>query len=141
MEVISYVSSWSFFSHLLLNRGDKMGNLVKLVGLNIREIRKMHKMTQEELAERSGLQTSFLAGVERGERNITLETLEKIISGLEVNASTLFNLNNVVPDDHFSKKEIINLIMHLLVERNIGETKLIYKLTREIFDTYKTDIK
>ncbi|TKC14368.1 helix-turn-helix domain-containing protein [Robertmurraya kyonggiensis] len=118
-----------------------MGNLVKLVGINIREIRKMHKLTQEELSEKSGLQTSYLAGVERGERNITLETLEKILSGLEVDARTVFSFNNVDPEEHFSKKEVIELLMNLLVERNIEETKLIYKLTKEIFETYKIDKK
>lgn len=43
-----------------------MGNIVKLVGMNIREVRKKKQLTQEELSEKSGLQTSFLAGVERG---------------------------------------------------------------------------
>ncbi|MDM5248755.1 helix-turn-helix domain-containing protein [Lysinibacillus sp. G4S2] len=36
------------------------------------------KLTREELAEKCGLQTSYLADVERGDRNITLQTFEKI---------------------------------------------------------------
>lgn len=118
-----------------------MENLVKFVGMNIREIRKMRKLTQEELSEKSGLQTSFLAGVERGDRNITLETLEKIINGLEVDAKTLFSFNNLVPDDHFNKKEIIDLIINLLVDRNLNEAKLIYNITKGIFDTYSEERK
>jgi len=54
-----------------------MEQLVDIVGVNIREIRKQKKLTQEELAEKSELQTSYLAGVERGDRNITLQTSEK----------------------------------------------------------------
>lgn len=116
-----------------------MENLVKFVGMNIREIRKMKKLTQEELSEKSGLQTSFLAGVERGERNITLETLEKILNGLEVDAKTVFSFNNIVPDEHFSKKEIIDLILILLMERNSNDAKLIFNLTKQIFETYKSE--
>jgi transcriptional regulator with XRE-family HTH domain len=113
-----------------------MGSLVKLVGLNIREIRKMKKLTQEELSEKSGLQTSFLAGVERGERNITFETLEKILIGLDVDAKTVFSFNDVAPDEYFSKKETIDLILNLLLEKNIHDIRLIYKITKEIFETY-----
>jgi transcriptional regulator with XRE-family HTH domain len=118
-----------------------MGTLVKLVGTNIREIRKLKKFTQEELSEKSGLQTSFLAGVERGERNITLETLEKILCGLEVDINTLFSFTNIKPDEHFRKKEIIDLIVNLLVNKSIHETKLIHNLTKEIFETFSDERK
>lgn len=47
-------------------------------------------MTQEELSEKCGLQTSFLAGVERGERNITIQTLERIIDGLNEEPKNLY---------------------------------------------------
>jgi transcriptional regulator with XRE-family HTH domain len=139
MEVISYVSVSYYLARLLLRRGDNMGNLVKLVGMNIREIRKMKELTQDELSEKSGLQTSFLAGVERGERNITLETLDKILSGLEVDPKTAFSFSDIEPDDYFSKREIIDLIVNLLVEKNIDETRLIFNITKEIFDTYSKD--
>lgn len=116
-----------------------MGNLVKLVGMNIREIRKSQKMTQEELSEKSGLQTSYLAGVERGERNITLETLDKILDGLKVDPKTIFNFKDLVFDDYFSKKEIIDLLNNLLSDRKIEESKLILNITKEIFETYNFD--
>ncbi|MEI2358831.1 helix-turn-helix domain-containing protein [Mesobacillus zeae] len=118
-----------------------LGNLVKMVGLNIREIRKLKNLTQEQLAEKSGLQTSFLAGVERGVRNITLDTLDKILNGLEVDAKTVINFNNLVPDEDFSKNEIIDLIVNLLEERNLRDTRLIYKIIKEIFDTYSEERK
>lgn len=113
-----------------------MGNTVKLVGMNIREIRKKKHLTQEELSEKSGLQTSFLAGVERGERNITLETLDKIISGLEVDVKTIFSFDDISPDERFRKKEVLDLISNLLVDKDLEETKLIYNLAKEIFDTF-----
>lgn len=115
-----------------------MENLVKFVGLNIKEIRKMRNLTQEELAERSGHQTSFLAGVERGDRNITLQTLEKIINGLQEEPQSIFNFNNFdIDEQYFDKKETINLLVNLLTNKSEAEIKLIYKITKEILSTYK----
>jgi len=76
-------------------------NLVKLIGNNIKEIRKSKKMTQEDLAEKCGLQTSYLAGVERGDRNITLQTLEKIIVGLEEITPNIFNVEGLNIDYNY----------------------------------------
>ncbi|MBU8879229.1 helix-turn-helix domain-containing protein [Bacillus sp. FJAT-29790] len=116
-----------------------MENLAKLVGKNIRELRKMKELTIEGLSEKADFQTSFLAGVERGERNITLETLEKILNGLEVDVKTLFSVQNLIADEYYSKKEIIDSIVDLLNERNLNESRLIYKITKEIFETYDYD--
>lgn len=48
-------------------------------------------MTQEALAEKAELHYSYIGGVERGERNISLETLEKIIKALEISPLNCFN--------------------------------------------------
>lgn len=63
-----------------------------VLGKNIQYIRKLRGFTQEELAEKCEMQTSYLAGVERATRNITIQTLEKIINGLEVLPEDLFDL-------------------------------------------------
>lgn len=60
------------------------------VGNRIRELRKAKGWTQEQLAEAAGLHYSYIGGVERGDRNISLETLEKIMNGLQVNAEEIF---------------------------------------------------
>ena len=41
-------------------------------------------MSQEELADRSGLDRTYISGVERGVRNPTVAVLEKIALGLDV---------------------------------------------------------
>lgn len=112
-----------------------MENLVKLVGKNIRGIRKMKDLTQEDLAERSGHQTTFVAGVERGERNITLQTLEKIIYGLDEDSRSFFNFN--IDQTNLSKNEKISLLVNLLSDKTEDEIELIYKISRNIFETYK----
>lgn len=113
-----------------------MDQLVNIVGTNIREIRKQKKMTQEELAEKCGLQTSYLAGVERGDRNITLSTLEKITTGLEINAIDLFELKLPLKILPVETEQLINLFASQLKKKTEKEVRLIIKLASEIFDTY-----
>ena len=46
-------------------------------------------LSQEELATRSGLHRTYVGGIERAERNISLSTLEMIAKGLGVEPSEL----------------------------------------------------
>ncbi|RNC96138.1 helix-turn-helix domain-containing protein [Lysinibacillus halotolerans] len=115
-----------------------MDSLMKLVGINIKNIRRSKKMTQEELAEKCGLQTSYLAGVERGDRNITLQTLEKIIEGLEEVPARIFNFEALNLDEKYlQKKDLSMLLFNLLENKNEDEIRLILKLANEIFNTFK----
>ena len=84
------------------------------------------------------IKTCFLAGVERGDRNITLQTLEKIINGLQEDPKSIFNFSNLNVDEHqFQKKEIISLLVNLISDKSEAEINLIYKMAKEIFETYK----
>ena len=47
------------------------------------------KMSQEELATRSGLHRTYIGGIERAERNVSLATVEMIGAGLGVEPSEL----------------------------------------------------
>ncbi len=115
-----------------------MESLVKLVGSNIKEIRKLKKLTQEELAEKCGLQTSYLAGVERGDRNITIQTLEKITEGLEETPSSIFKFDTINFDNkYFEKKELIMILQNLIENRSEVEVRLILNIANEIFNTFE----
>jgi len=58
--------------------------LKDVVAENIRKYRKKLNISQEELAERAGLHRTYIGGVERGERNITLDTLQTIAVALGI---------------------------------------------------------
>lgn len=60
-------------------------------GEAVRKARAAAALTQEELADRSGLDRSYIGGVERGERNPTLSVIEKIAEGLGVTLAELFS--------------------------------------------------
>jgi transcriptional regulator with XRE-family HTH domain len=58
--------------------------LSAIVGNNIKKYRKILNISQEELAERAGLHRTYIGGIERGERNITLDSLQVIAAALNV---------------------------------------------------------
>lgn len=60
-------------------------------GQAVRRTRIAIGLTQEVLASRSGIDRSYIGGVERGERNPTLSVIEKIAEGLGVSLAELFS--------------------------------------------------
>jgi transcriptional regulator with XRE-family HTH domain len=60
------------------------GELQAVVGWNIRRIRAGRGVSQEELADELGVHRTFMGGVERGERNLTLRSVERLADGLGV---------------------------------------------------------
>lgn len=61
------------------------------VGKRIKELRNRLGISQEELAFRSEIHRTYIASLEVGKRNVSIETLEKIIKALEVSLSEFFN--------------------------------------------------
>jgi len=64
-------------------------DLLAVLGDRIRRRRKLAGWTQVQLAERIGIDRSFLADVERGKRNISILNLELIAKALKVSLSRL----------------------------------------------------
>lgn len=65
---------------------DEQFDITKFFGLRLRQIRKDKGLSQEELASICGLDRSYIGGVERGERNISLINIYKISRALGVKA-------------------------------------------------------
>ncbi len=63
----------------------------KRFGERVRELRKLQGLSQEALALACGLDRTYIGGVERGERNISLLNIYKIAVALGVPAKELLN--------------------------------------------------
>lgn len=61
-----------------------------LFGNRVRQLRKSRSWSQEEFAHRVGLDRSYMGGVERGERNVSLENICLIAKALSVSPAELF---------------------------------------------------
>jgi len=59
-------------------------------GRAVRKRRQELGLSQEELADRAGIHRTYVGDVERGERNIALQNIEKLAKALDVPISTLF---------------------------------------------------
>lgn len=59
------------------------------LGRAVRKLRAARGISQEGLAERSGLHRTYVGAVERGERNITVRSLERMAQALDTRASKL----------------------------------------------------
>ena len=60
-------------------------------GRKVRAIRKTKNLSQEALADLSELDRTYIGGVERGERNISLINIVKIANALGVEVKDLFD--------------------------------------------------
>lgn len=60
------------------------------LGQRVKQLRLQKGLSQEALAERCGLDRTYVSGIERGVRNPTLEVLHIIASGLNIDLANLF---------------------------------------------------
>ena len=65
-------------------------SVAKSFGLRVRELRKSRGLSQEAFADIAGLDRSYIGGVERGARNISLVNIKRISIALEISMEELF---------------------------------------------------
>jgi len=118
-----------------------MSDFLKLVGDKVKILRKDKELTQEELAEMSDLQSSYIGGVERGERNISLLTLEKIINSLNISPEAFFSFKDIDVQDKTNLEQVITIHESLLQTRNIEEIKTLHNITKEIIKLIDSEKK
>lgn len=74
-------------------------DVLQKTGARIRTLRKLMGISQEALAEKADLHYVYIGSMERGERNITLQNLEKIARALDVELYELFKFEDSDIDD------------------------------------------
>lgn len=64
-------------------------DITRIVGQRVAGLRKRKSVTQQALAKSAGVHVTFLSGIEKGTRNITLDTAERIARALDVTVAEL----------------------------------------------------
>lgn len=65
-----------------------------VVARNLRVLRKLKGFTQEELADRAGINRNYVGQIEREEKSPTVDMIEKLSAALEVGALQIMKSNN-----------------------------------------------
>lgn len=59
-------------------------------GKRLNQLRKEKKMSQEMLAELSGLNRPYISAIEQGKRNVSIEVIEKLAQALNIEIKNFF---------------------------------------------------
>lgn len=110
-----------------------MRDLAKIVGQRIRSYRTQHGLSQEKLAELCGCHPTYIGQLERGEKNATLESIDKIANSLNISLSKLFeNLG----ENNSSERNVPLECYEFLLSKTKEEQEHIFKILMEM-DKYK----
>lgn len=101
-------------------------NIKKQLGSKIKRLRQKRGLTQEQLAEKMGIATRTLSGIEIGENFVTADTLEKVFEVLEISGSELFAFDHLKPQEELID-EIVNDLRNIKDREKI---ETIYKLIK-----------
>ena len=67
----------------------KRNGILATLGLNVRQRREARELTQEKLAEKAGLDPTYISGIERGLRNPGIKNVAKLAKALSLTTSDL----------------------------------------------------
>lgn len=65
------------------------GDLQRIVGANVRRLRMQRGLSQEAFADQVGVHRTYMGSLERGERNLTLRSVERAAQWLNVDPMEL----------------------------------------------------
>lgn len=83
---------------LAMMANDDLSNLRNRFGAAMRKRRRELGLSQEELAEHSGLHRTYISDVERGARNVSLDNIDRIAHSLGLSVSELFFTTEILDD-------------------------------------------
>lgn len=106
-----------------------MAEVVKRLGERIRRMRKAKGLSQDQLAELSGLHTNYVGQVERGEKNLTIETLQKVVEGLDTSLEELFRFLGPM-----ERKDALGQIVEMLAERPTSDQMMALNVLKTVLD-------
>ncbi|MBP3329369.1 MAG: helix-turn-helix transcriptional regulator [Clostridia bacterium] len=106
-----------------------MSEIAKYIGQRIRNHRTRLGLSQEKLAELSGVHHTYIGQLERGEKNATLESIEKISKALNVSLSKLFEK---LDESEEGQKNIPLQCYDLFSAKTIKEQEQLFNILLEI---------
>ena len=97
-------------------------------GAHVKRLREVRRLTQEQLAERSGLAADTIRRLEHQEFSPSLRTLRKVCKGLDLSVASIFSSFELG-----AEPEEISRIQALLLGRSHAELVLVEHVLTELF--------
>ncbi|AIQ33021.1 transcriptional regulator [Paenibacillus sp. FSL P4-0081] len=109
-----------------------MTDLRNTVGARIRAIRKAKGLTQQQLAELSNLDDAYMGAVESGERNFSIDTLEKIVTALKIQPAELFQNKDDLSEPEAAQRRAIDEYAVTVGELSVKQISTLNRIVREV---------
>lgn len=111
-----------------------MAEIKRLIGDQIRRLRKERSLSQEGLAWKAGMHYTYIGAIERGEKNWSIGTLSRIAEGLDVRIDELFDLTTsqqtpdkssvmIMKELHKCRPEFLQLFLDLIKGINAQQNR------------------
>jgi len=100
-----------------------MKSIAVKFGLRLKELRKKHGLTQDSLAEAAGLSCKHIGEIERGEVNLTIQSLDQIAHAFGLKAFEL-----IYCDQEEEVEVLREKVVDYIAQCPAEEVKLAYKL-------------
>ena len=109
-----------------------MKNLFQTLGRRIKEERKKRGLTQERLAELTGISNNFISYIESGRKTASLKTIKKIADALEIPLAGLFEgipLSKKAKIDYATEQ-----ILYLIRDKGPSTKRLFLRLCQTLIE-------
>jgi CheY-like chemotaxis protein/DNA-binding XRE family transcriptional regulator len=119
----------------VVGENKSVGNVKKHFGAAVRLRRNHLGISQEELAGRAGLHRTYISDVERGARNVSLESIHRLADALAIPASVLFlepeqvGSGVLIHNSTLSPDELVEI---LIVEDSVADAELAMQALRNM---------
>jgi transcriptional regulator with XRE-family HTH domain len=115
------ISNLSSQKHTILSMGFSMteDNLKHILSHNIKQYRTYQKISQSELAEKTGISIPFLSDIENGKKWLSPKTFTKMAAALKVEAYELLRPETDIPDTNINVLKKYTDDIHTIIKREL----------------------
>lgn len=108
-----------------------MADVKREFGARVRFLRQQAGLSQERLAAKAGLHTTYISGVERGEYNVSLQNIVKLARALGVPVTELFG-GETAPATPTETERLRLHILKMLQRQSVARLRTIANVVREL---------
>jgi transcriptional regulator with XRE-family HTH domain len=100
------------------------------LGERLKDLRQSRALSQEQVANIADVTPAYLGQVERGKKNITVKTLDKVCTALNISLTDFFNTGK---EKDKNVDEVSNQILHQLTGKSKSEKQAVLRLIKLVF--------